>query len=311
MIAGLLAGDPEGLGFMLAMLTFFAGVVAVAAVVIKRSERRKAKLYRFAVQNGVEPLFEKSPLSYTGMIFDEGHSRKINEALILPDGAELGNYEYVTGSGKNRSTHRYGYVKIPLTRNLPHMVLDGKANNFLGFTGMTDSFDRSQKLSLEGDFDNYFTLYAPKQYERDALYVFTPDVMQVLIDEGKRFDMEIVDDELYAYSNTTFDLISKKQLSSLMKIIETVGSEIRDQTKRYADENVQSTEQNIIAEKGRRLDKGFNWAIFLILGIIVFNILISMLDTVDSPIGTAIYIGIGVLIWVIAGVALISRIRLR
>lgn len=310
-IINLFSGEVASLLPFSGWVALFAVIVVAALLYTRYVERRQAKLHRFALQNKIQHIEDQSNPGYTGMVFDEGHSRVIRNALKLQDGAEVGNYEYVTGSGKSRSTHTLGYVKIPLTRNLPHMVLDGKANNFLGFTGMTDSFDRSQKLSLEGDFDNYFTLYAPKEYERDALYVFTPDVMQVLIDEGKRFDMEIVDNELYVYSNATFDLISEKQLSSLMKIIQTVGSEIRDQTKRYADERVVGEQTNTVAASGRRLNRGVNWAILLILGVVVFNILISMLDTVHSPIGMAIYVGIGILIWVVAGVALISRIRLR
>ena len=43
---------------------------------------------------------------------------------------------------------------------------------------------RTQVLSLEGDFDRYFTLYCPKEYERDALYVFTPDLMALLDRRG-------------------------------------------------------------------------------------------------------------------------------
>lgn len=42
-------------------------------------------------------------------------------------------------------------------------------------------------LSLEGDFDRYFTLYCPGDYERDALYVFTPDLLALLIDESRHF----------------------------------------------------------------------------------------------------------------------------
>ena len=58
-----------------------------------------------------------------------------------------------------------------------------------------------QRLSLEGDFDDHFTLYCPEEYERDALYLFTPDVMARLIDRVRGFDVEIIDDWLFLVSS--------------------------------------------------------------------------------------------------------------
>ena len=305
-------------GQMIALVPFvswggvFAFITGIALVYGRYIERRQAKLYRFVTQNNLQLIEDRANPGYAGMIFDEGHTRKINEAIILPEGTEIGNYEYVTGSGKNRSTHTYGYVKIPLTRNLPHMVLDGKANNLFGIiTGLSDSFDRSQKLSLEGDFDNYFTLYAPKEYERDALYVFTPDVMRVLVEEGQRFDMEIVDNYLYVYSNVRFDLTSPERLASLVKIVDTVGSEIRSQTKRYADEKVGVSQVGAIARGGRRLNKGMSFAVLAVLGIILLNVALTILDVIDSPISIFIYVAIGLGIWAVIVIAFLSRFKIR
>lgn len=305
-----------GIGAAMPPIILTAMIALVAAAVIaylRYDERRRAKLYRFAVLNQL--LYEENSAytAYKGMIFDEGHSRVIKQLLRFADNSEIGNYQYETGSGRNRSTHTYGYVKIPLTRNLPHMVLDGKANNLFGIiTGMTDSFDRSQKLSLEGNFDKYFTLYAPKQYERDALYVFTPDVMAVLIDEGKRYDMEIVDNELYIYSTKVFDLVSETQLSSLVRIVETIGSELRSQTKRYTDERIlDSRGSNIVAKEGKRLRKGVNILALVVIGIIALNFASSILDSMGKPIGAYLYAGIGLIIVVAICVRFLSRIKLR
>jgi hypothetical protein len=105
---------------------------------------------------------------------------------------------------------------IQLDRALPHMVLDAVQNDrkILGqrVSNLPARFDLAQRLSREGDFDRYFTLYAPADYERDALYVFTPDLMALLIDEagsgeGGSMDVEIIDDRMYVYapgSGTSF-----------------------------------------------------------------------------------------------------------
>src|SRR5690606_15087483 len=132
---------------------------------------------------------------YPGSIFDIGNGRHSFGNYRRPFAPELdiGSYRYTTGSGKNKSTHTWGYAAIKLPRKLPNMLLDARNNNSLFGTNLPVSYRRDQVLSLEGDFDKYFTLYCPRQYERDALYVFTPDLMALLIDESAAFDVEIVD----------------------------------------------------------------------------------------------------------------------
>ena len=146
------------------------------------------------------------------------------------------------------------------------MVLDAKKNNMFGkISNLTDTFDRSQTLALEGDFNEYFTLYAPKQYERDALYVFTPDVMAKLIDNGAQFDMEVIDDELYIYKSGRIGLTDEAQLRSILSIFDTIAAELKDQTDYYADERVGDRAQNIVAVPGARLKHGVNWVVVAIV----------------------------------------------
>lgn len=239
-----------------------------------------AKLYKFATQNNLILKADVFNPDYAGMIFDEGHSRQINEALVFPDGTEIGNYQYTVGGGKNQTTYRWSYIRIKLTRRLPNMVLDAKKNNlFRKFSNLPDSFKKTQTLALEGDFNNYFTLYAPKEYERDALYVFTPDVMAAVIDAGQAYDMEVVDDNLMIYSSYSTPLDSQERLTKLLAIIDKIGSEIRDQSYRYADERVGDRTQNIVAEPGRRLKGGLSTVTITILVIMaayyIFSFLVS------------------------------------
>ena len=91
-------------------------------------------------------------------------------------------------------------------------------------------------LSLEGDFDQYFTLYCPKQYERDALYVFTPDLMALCIDEAAPFDIEVIDKWMFVYSATAFDMQQPWVYERLLRIAFTVGAKTLTQTDHYADD---------------------------------------------------------------------------
>lgn len=261
----------------LIVLPFTAGCIYLLHLSARKQLERRAKLHRFAAANNIRLICDSANPAYAGMIFDEGDSRQIDDALIFRDGTEIGNYQYSTGSGKNRQTHTWGYARIKLTRHLPNMVLDARKNNLFGsMTNLPDSFDRNQTLSLEGDFNNHFTLYAPKEYERDALYIFTPDVMAAVIDSGRAYDMEVIDDSLMLYSTTPFILDSKGQLNTLLGVIEKIGNELRDQSDYYADERVGNRTANIIAEPGRRLKSGVNaGAIVAFVLVILYFIFMS------------------------------------
>ena len=247
------------------------GLIIAGFFLLRRHDERLVRLDRFATVNNITFLVSRPDPAYSGMIFDEGHSRKINEGFRFRDGVEIGNYEYTTGSGKNQQQHTFGYVSVPIDRRLPHMVLDAKRNNFFGISNLPDTFDSSQTLKLEGDFNEHFNLFAPKAYERDALYVFTPDVMVSLIDNGKYHDMEVVDNKLYVYSSTAFNLTSPEQLETLLKMVAHIGVEIRKQSSNYADERVNDRSVDIIAPSGRRLKKGVN--IFVVVIFVGFIIL--------------------------------------
>ena len=168
----------------------------------KTGSVRTYRLDRFAQANGMRWYAERANPPLPGLIFSRGHDRKATDILRAerPRFVEFANYRYETGSGKNETTHNWSYVAMKLTSPLPNIVLDATGNNsFLG-SNLPQTFDRSQRLHLEGDFDTHFALYCPAGYERDALYLFTPDIMARFIDHAAELDVEIVDDWLFLYS---------------------------------------------------------------------------------------------------------------
>jgi hypothetical protein len=249
------------LGFPLVVL---AVIIIVAVTLIRRHFRgggrweRWMRLDRFAAANGLT----FSPLSrdphYPGMIFGQGRSRAALDHVRSSEGRFLdyGTYRYVTGSGKNSTTHTWGFLALELDRSLPHMVLDAKANNGLFGSTIGIAFSKDQILSLEGDFNEHFTLYCPREYERDALYVFTPDLMALAIDEAAAFDIEIVDKWMFVYSTRGLDLLDPRLQERMHRIISTVGAKTVSQTDRYRDDRVPSFEANVVAPSGQRLRRG-------------------------------------------------------
>lgn len=131
-----------------------------------------------------------------------------------------------------------GYFAITLPRKLPNFVLDADRNDRGPFSSLLNRPRSSQRLPLEGDFDSHFRLYAPKGYERDALYVFTPDLMALLIDETGDLDVEVRDDRFIVTKPGGFDFRSPATWERLGHILDTVGAKTRTRTDMYADERV-------------------------------------------------------------------------
>jgi hypothetical protein len=265
LIDGIAGGNPVtivALLFFVFLIALFGFVIARVAIAGSGRWARWLRMDRFARANGFTFTPESPNPGYPGAIFQVGDTRKATEHFRTAEGRflDFGNYQYSTGSGKNRSTR--------LDRQLPHMVLDSKANNGLfGGTNLPATFHKDQILSLEGDFNEYFTLYCPKEYERDALYVFTPDLMALLIDNAAPFDVEIIDAWMFVYSATPFPAAQPAVYQRLLRIVETVGAKTLTQTDRYQDDRAAAPfAANIVAPEGTRLKRGVSvGAIILIV----------------------------------------------
>ncbi|MGV2901882.1 DUF3137 domain-containing protein [Microbacterium sp. AGC62] len=234
-----LGGSPSAMAIPLVLIVL---LLAAAGVMIwmgvRNARATRYRLHRFAQANGMsyEPKVADPPLP--GMIFSLGRSRQSTDLLrgTRPRFVEFGNYQYTVQSGKNSTTYRWGYVAVKLDVPLPNIVLDAKGNNGFG-SNLPASFHKEQRLSLEGDFDQHFTLYCPSGYERDALYLFTPDIMARFIDNAAQLDVEIVDDWLFLYTQRK---VSTLDPATWAWLFGTVGALLTkfDQWARWRDERL-------------------------------------------------------------------------
>ncbi|WP_313357099.1 hypothetical protein, partial [Microbacterium sp.] len=247
MIAGLASGQ-AGVGALFslpALLPVVIAAVVIPLVVVSRRRAREStyRIARFAEANAMtfRPFLSDPPLP--GMIFHRGHSRVASNLVRgqHPRFVEFGNYRYTTGSGKNKTTHSWGYVAVKLDVPLPNIVLDALGNNSLG-SNLPSTFSKDQRLSLEGDFDQHFTLYCPSGYEADALYLFTPDIMARFIDHAAQLDVEIVDDWLFLYMRRP---VSTTDVSTWAWLFGTVGALLGkfDQWARWRDDRLRLAQE--------------------------------------------------------------------
>ena len=271
----LLSSAPWGVGVFFLLLS--AGVLVWVVILPRRSHgtpwERWARLDAFARRNGFSfSPADPVPPQYQGLLFQVGTEREIEEHVVSRDDGDfvdMGTVRYVGGTTDMRVVYRWGFVAIHLDRRLPQMMLDARANDTIAAsTRIPIGYARDQILHLEGDWDRHFTLYCPAEYGTDALYIFTPDLMALFIDELAApgtgvFDAEIADDWLFVYAPRGFRLDDPRLMARLLRIVDVVGAKTRARAARYVDDRVASAAANMVAPGGRRLRR--RWPIALIL----------------------------------------------
>lgn len=255
-------------GALIAPIFFAIGMYTVLIL----TWRDNIFLKRFTARNNLKYVGKDYPINLPGLIFGIGDTRgfeggftDINEKWLLA------NYQYTTGSGKNKKTRSFGILRLRLPRQLPHVLLDATGNNFIT-TNLPTNFSADQKLSLEGDFNNFFTVYVPQGYQRDVLYFLTPELMQILVDYGSEYDFEVVDDSLFVYTSR-LDLGRKnmqKSIEKWLQFAEYLSKEFDDNVRLYADSRIDNSRHtNMVTTEGRRLKRGTAWGSVATLCILV------------------------------------------
>lgn len=131
---------------------------------------------------------------------------------------------------KNPYSNYFTIARVHLTKQFPHIILDSKKNG----SGIRNIPSGYENLKLEGNFNNYFSLYEAKGEEVNVLSIITPDVMQVLIDSETRQDIEIAGN--YIYFIAIDDQRTPTAMRSLLQSVDKLAAEIiqRAQTLRYS-----------------------------------------------------------------------------
>jgi ribosomal protein S27E len=172
----------------------------------------KAKLYLFIIVGGLLYAFlDRAIKKY----------RRINRRVHLPGSSVLLTY-YTEGSElfpvKNGRIGDFHYQAIatfprPNELNSPGLIYQvtlpfSSSLHLLGIpkktpvTQLNPTGELMEKVELEGDYPNYFTLYAEKNMQTDSRYALDPKAMVFTIDFCQSHSWEIVDNQLYFVQTT-------------------------------------------------------------------------------------------------------------
>jgi hypothetical protein len=161
-----------------------------------------------------------------------GHRKKISDVitgrLVSGNVFRLFTYRYTQGSGKNSRTYYFTLFYILLEKTFPSLLLDSKKS--LAAKRVLKEYGH---ISLEGDFDTHFNLYAPEANRIDVLSVITPDIMKVLIENNNTQDIEILGNQLWFI--VTGDKRDFKSLPTIFGSLDRIMSELNHKAKSYSE----------------------------------------------------------------------------
>lgn len=248
---GMLARVP-----LLGVFGVFYGVLgAIGFVWYAVGLSRRARLAMFAWTNGWAYADLLTGTRRPGSAFARMR-RSIEHGVVASDDEripfELGVARSVGSRDQSATVQRpFAFIELPLPAKVPHMVLRNRRRSIVPTLGLGGA-----RMDLEGHFASTFQLLVPDGYQRDALYIFTPDLMARILDLGSGAELELVEDRAYLYlpGSTRFDRPDVMQRA--VQLAEELHRRFAVRTGAYRDEStgpIERPEGVAIGLGGQRL----------------------------------------------------------
>lgn len=196
----------------IASVLFIGGVIAAASAAGYYAFKARKEFMRLFAAKYEYSFLEKGDMeSLHGALFQVGQARKVRYVIsgeYLNSPIRIFNYSYTVQAGKNTTEYQSTVFDLTFETNLPNIFLIGKWFP-RGFSIQTSAENlefasHPEKVPLTGGFDEFFTLYAPKDYEIEALQIFDTDILEMLSEfkkKGYNFAIELAENRLFLYLN--------------------------------------------------------------------------------------------------------------
>lgn len=128
------------------------------------------------------------------------------------------------GSGKNRRVYNRSIIAVDIPDTQLQLIVNSKINSDGSSGGNLQSYAKSQRLTLEGDFGNFFDLYMPETTQSESLTLLAPDSMLYILVNLADYDIEINGNKLFVYR---YKRMSTNEVSELLMKIDGLLEKMR------------------------------------------------------------------------------------
>lgn len=153
----------------------------------------------------------------------------------------LATFDFYKGARQSKFLEKHDYylvLEVQLKRYLPHILFDSKLAKKRQFKSM---YLQTQRISVQGPFDDVFDTYVPQTYHIDTLSFITPEVMEALL-AARAYDIEIINDKLLLYA----PLLDKKEMKVFATKGRALAAHINDNIDTYRDDRLTGAERKTI-----------------------------------------------------------------
>ncbi|MBP7018516.1 hypothetical protein KBB17_03375 [Candidatus Saccharibacteria bacterium] len=181
---------------------FFAGLLYKA---YRKKHQQSDALRNFAASNNMSFVAESLTIDDNqkhGLVFQLGYAKQIvNSASGIFNQFQTWIYQYnfTTGTRKHAVVHEHTVCEVKIGNVLPHVFIDSVQTGHGVSPDVSEVIQKSNRVAISGDFEDYFTLYTQTGLELEVLTIFTPDVFETIKDYLQNFDIEFVGDTIYFY----------------------------------------------------------------------------------------------------------------
>ena len=176
------------------MLFIFPFFIVIPYFILIESKIRVLFWKQFAELNGWKYKDKSDTNQEQGIMFRQGYGRVIYhcvEGVIDDRNFRVFSYQFSFGFGKHRKIYSYAVFSFKFKGSFPHIYLNNKANSY--------GIKVGESIPIPAEFEKSFSLSAPKEYEIEALEIFTPDVLASLLDNKLGHDVEFVNQEMLIF----------------------------------------------------------------------------------------------------------------
>lgn len=230
----------------LMLFTIVAASVALLEFLHPRLVTRKVRMRTFGLRIGLDFRGAQRGLKRHGILFGEiggersergylGNAYRGIMSIRTPTRyrtetphMEIGVARRILSKGPYGPHRSMRYLTMQLPGNVPHLFITSAKT-----PSSTVMLPGTQRVSLEGDFDTHFTLYAPKGQDREAREILTPNVMAGLIDHGAAWDIEVSGNRLIVASPRSATRHDRDETIALLGFAETVAPDILRQSESF------------------------------------------------------------------------------